>query len=444
MKNNALKPPGVLYSKIMRTAPTYDIEGDRRGYFGGGSEESFSSFESVLVYIQKGLGDKKDLIKQVVMLILQVQEGGNRKYPLVPMAFGNEQTLIHEKKYFELGYLNDAYNNMRITEVLSRLSSTQEVDKAVIPELFPKTDARSLYHGKTRVTENDLLVIIGRKNQVFFDESLKLKLKVNIRKHVLFVEIEDENVNWIYKNYKPVFINLEKMQNYNSPKKMTTDLIFEYIGETLQYAAAELIKTYFDSPNKKSALVFPRFQANEKRVSEQEFRYAFIHAMSVNNKHGFTFSIETPTRHKYKFLGVNGRSASSDLSLYNGHEMILNTEFKYGNAIQSSISKDIEKLIKEDCIGVWGHIFKNEDSGTVKRVFEKLVVAFQHHGLPKKPFFFSFLILGSQKLITRRITESDVSDFMADKFFKLDYNLYKGLIKDQLVADGWLIQKVNY
>lgn len=205
MKNN-YKPPQSLIRKIKQTAPSRSIDGDRRGYYGGGSEETFSSFESVLIYIQKGLGNYSELIKEIVKLILKVQKGGGRKYPLVPMSFGNEQTLTHERKYFDLGYINDSYINNQILQALIRLSNTKQVNPAVFPELFPKTDIRSLYSGKTKVTDKDLLVIIGKKDQVFFEQSIEPKLKLKIRKHILFVEIEDDKINWIFKNYFPLFI----------------------------------------------------------------------------------------------------------------------------------------------------------------------------------------------------------------------------------------------
>lgn len=194
------KPPQSLMRKIKQTAPSRSIDGDRRGYYGGGYEETFSSFESVLVYIQKGLGNYSELTKEIAKLILKVQKGGGRKYPLVPMSFGNEQTLTHERKYFDLGYTNDSYNDIKISEALIRLSTTKKVNQAVIPELFPKTDIRSLYSGKTRVTDKDLLVIIGKKDQVYFDPSTEPKLKLTIKKHILFVEIDSGDIQWHYKN----------------------------------------------------------------------------------------------------------------------------------------------------------------------------------------------------------------------------------------------------
>ncbi len=190
--NNNYKPPQSLIRKIKQTAPTHSFEGD-------GREETSSSFECVLVYIQSGLGDKKELVKEDVKLILKVQKGGCRKYPLIPMSFGKESILTHDRKYFDLGYINDAYNDNKITEVLVRLSSTQKVNEAIIPELYPKTDIRSLYTGKTRVTGDDLLVIIGVKDQVSFEQSLEAKLKLKIIKHILFVEIDNDKINWIYK-----------------------------------------------------------------------------------------------------------------------------------------------------------------------------------------------------------------------------------------------------
>lgn len=201
------KPPQLLASKIKQDAPTRTVEADRRGYYGGGYDETYASFESVLIYIQKGLANYSELIENVVRLALQVQQESSRKYPLIPMSFGKEEELTHDGKYFDLGYANDSYNDTKITDALKKLSTAKPANPAIIPQLFPKTDKRSLYHGKIKATYEDLLIIIGKKGQVYFDESLKHKLKKSMRQRILFVEIDEDNINWIYRKYQPDFIN---------------------------------------------------------------------------------------------------------------------------------------------------------------------------------------------------------------------------------------------
>jgi len=64
---------------------------------------------------------------------------------------------------------------------ITRISGNNTVRQAIIPELFPKTDMRSLYSGKIKIEKDDLLIIIGRKNEVIFSEDLKNKIKPSIK-----------------------------------------------------------------------------------------------------------------------------------------------------------------------------------------------------------------------------------------------------------------------
>jgi len=211
------KPPRVLASDIKTFAPTHTVEGDRRGYLDGDYDETYSGYKSVIIYIQKGLSDYSELIENVARLALNIQKGGGRKYPLIPVSFGQEEELTHEGKYFDLGYINDYLNDTEIAKALMRLSTNKPVNPAIIPELFPKTDKRSLYYGKTEVNEDDLLIIIGKKDQVYFDKRIENKLKKSIQRRILFVEIAEDKINWIFRKYQPNFINKnEIMENKNT------------------------------------------------------------------------------------------------------------------------------------------------------------------------------------------------------------------------------------
>jgi hypothetical protein len=197
-----VKPPSSLLNKIKYEAPSITISenyGRSGGYYGDEDSES-SGYRAVLIYIQKGLSEYKDLILKVVKLVLNVQSGAGIKYPLVPFGFGNSDKLIHEGKYFDLGYTNDLYNDFKITETLQRISGTEpSVNPSIITELYPKAGMKSLYGGKTRIDNNDLLVIIGKKDEVAFASELEPKITSKIRKHILFVEIDNNTINWNFK-----------------------------------------------------------------------------------------------------------------------------------------------------------------------------------------------------------------------------------------------------
>lgn len=197
-----LKPPSSLLSKIKFEAPRISKNSDYDR-----SEESSKGYRTVLIYIQKGLGKYKDLILNTVRLILNVQRGAGIRYQLVPFGFGNSDKLIHEGKYFDLGFTNDLLNDFKIAETLQRISGNEPITTpSIITELYPRAGMKSLYGGKTRIDNNDLLVIIGKKDNVAFASELESKITSIIRRHILFVEIDNNTIIWNFKlqnlNYK--------------------------------------------------------------------------------------------------------------------------------------------------------------------------------------------------------------------------------------------------
>ncbi|MBM2816969.1 MAG: hypothetical protein HW421_3731 [Ignavibacteria bacterium] len=132
---------------------------------------------------------------------------------------------IHDGKYFNC---YGTYNQPKyIIDYLMKLTcKAKSPIPAIIPGFFPKTDARSLYIGKTRFERGDLMVIIGKKGEVAFAEHLKDRFTADIEKRILFVEIEENNVNWNFKNMKPEFANFEILNNKLERKmKSSTKLI---------------------------------------------------------------------------------------------------------------------------------------------------------------------------------------------------------------------------
>jgi hypothetical protein len=204
-----------------------------------------------------------------------------------------------------------------------------------------------------------------------------------------------------------------------------TDKVFENLLELNQIAADELIKAYHKLGGQQTFLVIPQKRNTLTRVSEQELRSSMTTLFGTNNYLNLTYSIETPTTELYSFKGVNSRSASTDLSFYDGTQRILNIELKAHNPSQESIDKDIQKLVTEDCLGAWCHIFENEDSGTINSMIKKIKLALSKYGTPKHPIYFSFLVLKTRKLITRKGKDSDLLNFKPDTILDLVYSDHK-------------------
>jgi hypothetical protein len=212
MNNLPFKVPSRIISALQSNAPSHSA-GQRTNGYGTYRDDgnTYSGYNSVVLYIQNGLGAYKELIDEVLKAVQKVQQNVGKEYPLLPLGFGNSLTLQHEGKVIQMVPLNMITFNAisKITEIVLRISeSHQSSPPAIIPELFPKVDIRSLYNGKTRIDENDLLIIIGKEGQVYFNEELETKLNYRIKKHMLFVEIRGEEVNYILKNPDLKYIKL--------------------------------------------------------------------------------------------------------------------------------------------------------------------------------------------------------------------------------------------
>ncbi len=150
-----------------------------------------------------------------------------------------------------------------------------------------------------------------------------------------------------------------------------------------------------DEGSSPEQLIFPnKFQAkvNVKRISEQELRLLFVEEFKKEYS-GLFYSIETPTKEKYKFgksyedikADNNGQSALLDMCVFNRnenkYERILSIEFKHKNASIKSIGKDILKLMNEQQNGAFTILLENTNKGTFCNssktgIFDKLCKLF--------------------------------------------------------------------
>lgn len=198
-----IKPPSSIFSKVKDYGvPISSSENGGRsgGYYEDEDSES-RGYRSVILLIQKGLASCKDQVLEAVRLVLRVQKGIGIKYPIIPCSFGGNEELHHEGKYFDMGYMNDWMDDYKITEVLLHLSGSElDNNTSVINRFYPSADNRSLYNGKTNAKDSDLIVIIGRKDEVVISQELLGKISSSIKKHILFVEINGENTNWYFRN----------------------------------------------------------------------------------------------------------------------------------------------------------------------------------------------------------------------------------------------------
>jgi hypothetical protein len=208
---------------------------------------------------------------------------------------------------------------------------------------------------------------------------------------------------------------------------MDTEKVSEFLLELVQQSTEELLKIYHGEPNRRTLLKFPQYRIKKDiRISEQELRFVLTSIHDQNKFPEYQYSVETPTESDYSFEGkIIRRSAATDLSFYDNDIMILNIELKAHNPSPKSIDKDIEKLFNEDCNGAWIHILKNEDRGTVAKLFEKFTESFhihKHHS--KRPISFHIIILETQTLLSRK--GRDMETRYTDHILNIDYSMWKG------------------
>jgi hypothetical protein len=223
---------------------------------------------------------------------------------------------------------------------------------------------------------------------------------------------------------------------------MTTYSIFEQLLELNQESAKELIRTYFKTDRKETFLIFPKKRNGEIRISEQELRFTMVNFANKYNYQKLDYAIEVPTNSEYSFNGIKKRSGSTDLAFYSGDEKVLNVEFKANNPMQEAFDKDIEKLFIENCHGAWCHILRNEDSGSLRSVISKIKNAVKLIKYsPNKPLYFSFLILETKRLLSRKGVDGEEKQFNIDKILNIKYEDYSRLNKGKHQIGDWQVDQ---
>ena len=143
-----------------------------------------------------------------------------------------------------------------------------------------------------------------------------------------------------------------------------------------------------DAPKPQSRIIFPQYRKKGKtRFSEQELRFVFVEQLNkeIDNGWDVYYSIETPTRERYKFKdveypkvckeGEEGMSAQFDLVIHdNNYQRIALIEFKANNTLAKHHEKDFVKLNEEGSENVLTYfleIVKSSDDNTIGSLEKK-------------------------------------------------------------------------
>ena len=167
---------------------------------------------------------------------------------------------------------------------------------------------------------------------------------------------------------------------------MDNNRLKEKIVSVFRQACLNLYCSF--SLNKIEGSVPARVHIPEGRISEQEFKMAFIEVFLADKElaeEGYTYSVETPTERLYKFskdgkpvdklICDSGRKGNIDLTIHShdGKPACI-IEFKARNDGEFSHGKDLFKLANESGwpIRFFVEIYTKTDNATVVSISRKL------------------------------------------------------------------------
>ena len=199
------KVPSNIIRKIKENAPSEPYSDSYRrisGYIPDHNYE-YSGYKCICIYVQNGLADKIDLFKEISKAIFNIQSEMIQNYLVNIFGFGDTYYLQHEHKYFNFrGLSTDWQNASNMTKIIPRISGDKRINPSIIPQLTSTKYIKSLYVPKTKIEKDDLLIIIGNKDEVFLNFELEETITKKVYKQILFVEIDINTVNYFYKYNK--------------------------------------------------------------------------------------------------------------------------------------------------------------------------------------------------------------------------------------------------
>ncbi len=194
-RRSAFAAPYQIIRRIRNYAPSRTISENwgRSGGFYGDADESTSGYESVLIYMRRGLG-RPEIIAPVIEFALEVQREYSARWTFIPLSYGWGDELKHMGTDI---VMNRSMGADKITPVLCQVAGdVVEPGTAVVPKLFPRTDIRSLYQGKVRVTERDLLVFVDLEDGPRLAEGIRISGQMKRRFVVVSVGDALDRADW--------------------------------------------------------------------------------------------------------------------------------------------------------------------------------------------------------------------------------------------------------
>ena len=184
---------------------------------------------------------------------------------------------------------------------------------------------------------------------------------------------------------------------------MTSDEALDDLRHRMVSDVAHVLWRVYHGDPDAPYLLWPAKRDASTRVSEQESKILITQWLQSNS---WFYSVETPTREKYRQSGASELSARIDVTVYserNPSARMLNIELKAGTATDKSFSKDFEKLVREGVRGLWFHTLTKARHQTwlslEDRICRAIDVVIAHTGTATHVLDFAFCVLKSRTLV---------------------------------------------
>lgn len=198
-------------------------------------------------------------------------------------------------------------------------------------------------------------------------------------------------------------------------------------------------------------LVFPRRETGALRVSEQEARFFFVHALEESS---FVYSVETPTKKLYQQKGIGYSRAAFDATVADGEgRNVRNVEFKFGGISperknRTTVAKDMEKLLRDPGDGLWFHLLEAVDNSTLTKVLTtlrgELAELLSRYGpeIAEKTLTMHICVLRQGFSIHREVAlHARLEHSELSQTFSLPYTIKRGELMACSVEQGWRLWK---
>jgi len=186
---------------LRKNFPTIEADGIRQSRRVSGQYSYVvekTAYDSIIWYIQKGLGKENENIEAVIKIILDLQASARlTNYYLHLFSFGWDDNKLHHRKS-AISIIARVSSAMIINE-LCKLAGSDLSEKPIIPALFPPT---SLYSKKRNVRAHDLLVFICKDRSVKLS-ALSTAAYNRARRRSLWIFINNDKPEWEFGTFKP-------------------------------------------------------------------------------------------------------------------------------------------------------------------------------------------------------------------------------------------------